>query len=67
MSALISCFWAQVSENFVSDIIESLSFVPAAFDRSPQAWVFGEREEAGDRPHNPHDHFILAAIQASGS
>jgi len=40
MSTQISCFWAQVSENFVSDIIESLSFVPAAFDRSPQAWVF---------------------------
>jgi hypothetical protein len=27
----------------------------------------GEREEAGDHPHHPHDHFILAAIQTSGS
>jgi hypothetical protein len=26
----------------------------------------GERDEAGDRPHNPHDHFIVAAIQPAG-
>jgi hypothetical protein len=59
----ISCFWAQVSENFLPDNLESDLSSSGFCGRAPHSYVLGEGEEVDDHPHNPHDHFVLAAVQ----
>jgi hypothetical protein len=62
----ISCFWAQVSENFLPDNLES-DLSSSGFCARHIHGFSGEWKEADDRPHNPHDHIVLAAIQTPRS
>jgi hypothetical protein len=39
----LSCFWAQVSENFLPDNLES-DLSSSGFVRSPHSWVFRRME-----------------------